>query len=65
MLGSPCQGPRTGLHTSDLNNMPGTLVAPPGLLTHHARGKPQPASSVDLHDSMITDLHFSMDIRNG
>jgi hypothetical protein len=38
------------------------LVAPPGLLTHHARGKPQPDLQADLHISVITDLHFSMDI---
>src|SRR3954468_20869705 len=38
------------------------LVAPPGLLPHHARGKPQPDLQVDLHISVITDLHSSMDI---
>ena len=38
------------------------LVAPPGLLTHHARSKPPPVLDIDLQDSVITDLHFSMDI---
>src|SRR3954453_15862296 len=41
------------------------IVAPPGLLTHHARDKPQPTLQIDLHDSVITDLHFSLDIGMG
>lgn len=34
------------------------LVAPPGLLIDHARGQPL-EPHVDLHDWVITDLHFS------
>src|SRR5438876_998072 len=38
------------------------IVAPPGLLTPHARTEDQAPD--DLHDSVITDLHFSMDTGN-
>ncbi len=59
MLDSPCQGSRTGLTPPISTSVPSThgLVAPPGLLTHHAR-TPLPSSLVDRQNSMAIDQHY-------